>query len=109
MQSAPGLVTLAVALASLSACGLAPLDVVDLPAAGVGLVAYWTFDEGTGISVLDHSGNAFNGQLTGGSWIADGSFGGALYLTRGDYVAVPSFPDATPDWTVSAWVRYAQS
>lgn len=100
---------LGAALAAMGACGLAPLDVVDIPETSADLVAYWTFDEGSGTSVLDHSGNAFDGQLTGGTWIGDGSFHGALYLTRGDYVAVPNFPDATPDWTVSAWVRYAQS
>ena len=96
-------------LAWLTACGVAPLEVVDTPAASVGLVAYWSFDEGKGTAVLDHSGNGLDGALTGGTWITDGRFGGALYLTRGDYVTVPGFPASTADWTVSAWVRYAQT
>jgi hypothetical protein len=35
------------------------------------------------------------------------TFGRRAY--RRPLTAVPNFPDATPDWTVSAWVRYAQS
>jgi Concanavalin A-like lectin/glucanases superfamily len=95
--------------AGLTACGVGPLAVVDTAAPGTGLVAHFTFDEGKGTAVLDHSGNGLDGALTGGTWIADGRFSGALYLTRGDYVTVPGFPASTPDWTVSAWVRYAQA
>jgi len=90
-------------------CGLGPLDVVDMRAPIAGLVAHWSFDEGRGTSVADHSGNVLDGALTGGTWITDGRFGGALYLTRGDFVTVPGFPAATSSWTVSAWVRYAQA
>jgi hypothetical protein len=97
------------ALLLIGGCGLGTIDVVTTPSSDAGLVAYWTFDEGTGISVPDHSGNHHVGALTGGSWITDGRFNGGLYLTRGDYVTVPDFPAATSDWTVSAWVRYAQS
>jgi Concanavalin A-like lectin/glucanases superfamily len=107
---APALrLALALAVASVTACGLGPIDVVEAPAPGVGLVAHWSFDEGMGTSVLDHSGNGLDGALTGGTWITDGQFGGALYLSLGDCVTVPSFPAATPDYTVSAWVRYAQA
>lgn len=103
---------LALALATgwlTASCGLGPLDVVDMPDPIAGLVAHWSFDEGGGTSVPDHSVNGFHGALTGGTWITDGRFGGALYLTRGDFVTVPGFPAATSDWTVSAWVRYAQA
>lgn len=105
---APGIVLPFALVASfLTGCGVGPIDVVDAPAADVGLVAYWSFDEGKGTTVPDHSGKGLDGVLTGGTWIPDGHFGGALYLTRGDYLTVPNFPAATPDWTVSAWVRYA--
>jgi hypothetical protein len=97
------------ALGALAGCGIGRIDIVDAPSPEVGLVAYWTFDEGSGTSVPDHSGNGHDGVLTGGSWITAGRSGGALYLTRGDYVTVAGFPSATPDWTVSAWVRYAQT
>jgi hypothetical protein len=104
--------TLALALvevASSAACGLGPLDVVDIPDLNAGLVAHWTFDEGSGAAVKDHSGKGHDGVLTGGSWISTGRFGGALHLALGDYVTVPGFPAATQDWTVSVWVRYAQA
>jgi len=102
-------VVLALGLAWFPGCGPGALNVVDAPALGSGLVAYWSFDEGSGTTVPDHSGHAHDGTLTGGSWIPDGRFGGALYLSLGDYVTVPSFPAATSDWTVSAWVRYGQA
>ncbi len=107
----PGLPALALAVtcALATACGAGTLDAVDAPTIDVGLVAHWRFDDGQGATVLDSSGNGLAGALTGGLWIADGQFAGALYLTRGDYVTVPSFPAATADWTVSAWVRYAQA
>jgi hypothetical protein len=86
-------------------CAATPLDAIsvdpeNLPA---GLLAHWTFDEGSGDIVGDSSGNGHPGQLTGGSWVPAGRFGGALELRRGDYVTVPNFPNATPSWSVSVW------
>jgi large repetitive protein len=97
------------ALSAPSACGVGPIDAVVAPAASAGLAAYWSFDEGSGTTVLDHSGQGHDGTLTGGTWMTSGRRGGALYLALGDYVTVPSFPAATADWTISAWVRYAAS
>jgi hypothetical protein len=70
-----------------------------------GLVAHWSFDEGAGIFAHDDSGNGYHGHLVGGTWVT-GKFGNALALLPGDYVAVNAFQDATPAWTVSAWVRF---
>jgi hypothetical protein len=98
--------TLAIALVLSVACG--PLELVQAPDPSVGLVAHWTFDESTGSLVGDHSGQGHDGVLTGGTWRPTGGhLGGALFLASGDYVTVTGFPAATPDWTVSAWVRYA--
>jgi hypothetical protein len=94
---------------SLSACGTGPIDALGLVPGGLsdGLVAHWTFDEGSGTSVRDSSGNARDGTLNGStwSWVAAGRFGGALRLEQGDYVTVNDFPKATPGWTVSVWVQ----
>jgi len=91
----------------LAACGAAPLEAVtvDPRSLATGLVAHWTFDDGSGTVMADHSGNGHDGQLTGGSWTGAGHFGGALQLASGDYVTVSDFPQATPNWTVSAWIQ----
>jgi hypothetical protein len=96
-----------VALVWLAGCGAGPLDAVtiDPRSLAAGLVAHWTFDEGSGTVVGDRSGNGHHGQLTGGSWMSSGKFGGALDMTAGDHVTVPNFPQATTGWTVSVWIR----
>jgi large repetitive protein len=91
---------------ALSACETHPLNAIEpAPTLGILLRAHYTFDEGTGSKVVDHSGNGHDGVLTGGTWIADGRFGGALRLGGGDYVTVSGFPDAPSSFSVSAWVR----
>jgi len=98
---------LAVALVSLAGCGDAVLDAVGLPPRVLadGLVAHWALDEGGGTIAGDSSGNGHDGQLTGGTWITDARFGGGLRLVAGDAVAVQGFPAATPNWSVSLWIR----
>ena len=102
-----GRLRLIAGLLALGACTPAPLEVIALDPATLddGLVAHWTFDDGSGAVALDHSGNGYDGQITGGSWISDGRFGGALHLDEGSFVSVADFPDATQSWSVSAWVR----
>jgi hypothetical protein len=96
----------AVALCLLS-CRAAPLDAIDPPPGDLAdsLIAHWTFDNGSGDIALDDSGNRRDGQLTGGTWLPDGRFGGGLRLAADDSVAVPNFPAATSNWSVSAWIR----
>ncbi len=43
-----------------------------------GLVAAYSFDEGTGTSVSDASGNGNTGAISGASWASSGKFGKAL-------------------------------
>jgi hypothetical protein len=95
-----------VALCLLS-CRAAPLDAIDPPLRDLAdsLVAHWTFDNGSGDVALDDSGNRHDGQLTGGTWIPDGRFGGGLRLAADDSVAVPNFPAATANWSISTWIR----
>jgi Concanavalin A-like lectin/glucanases superfamily len=91
-----------ISLASLG-CGGHALEAVELPPAEQALVAHWTFDEGSGDVVYDTSGNNLNGKMTGGEW-TQGKFAGGLRFNGADFVTVANFPDATPGWTVSAWV-----
>ena len=70
------------------------------------LVAAWAFDEGSGDSVKDVSGNGHSGTISGAKWV-DGKFGKALEFNGdGDQVLVPN-DDALNikgELTVEAWV-----
>ncbi len=90
-----------------SSCSPGPLDAIGIgpDTLAAGLMAHYTFDEGTGTTLVDHSGNKRDGTLTGGTWIADGQFAGALHFAGTDYVTIANFPDATSSFSVSAWVR----
>jgi hypothetical protein len=97
------------ALAGLTSCGNGPLDAIDLAPSSIdsGLIAHYTFDEGSGTGLVDHSGNKRDGVLTGGQWITDGAFAGALRFpgTANDHGDVNSFPNAPESFSVSAWAR----
>ena len=92
-------------------CSEAALDAVVLPPErssrdlSEDLVAHWALDEGGGTTAVDSSGNGHDGQLTGGTFIADGRFAGGLRLATGESVAVSNFPYAAPNFTVAAWLR----
>jgi hypothetical protein len=68
-------------------------------------MAYYSFDQGGGTVLLDESGHEHDGTITGGTWIADGRFAGALHFDGASYVQVPNFPNAPTSFSVSAWVR----
>ena len=71
-----------------------------------GLVAYWSFDEGSGNVAVDHSGNN-NGTIYGAQWV-DGRFGKALEFDGvDDYVKGPNTDvlSFTGDFSVSVWVK----
>ena len=104
VRTMPSALALVVALMG---CGSSALDAVVIDPASLtrDLVAHWTFDEGTGNTVGDSSGNGYEGVLTGGTWNPSGRFGGALAIAAGDYVTVSNFPQAKASWTVSVWTR----
>ncbi|MGA9655667.1 MAG: LamG domain-containing protein [Polyangia bacterium] len=93
----------------LAACSSHGLDVVGLAPGSLGdMVAYWPCDEGSGGTLLDHSGYGYNGSILGATWLLDSGhagFGGALHFDSGNSVIVGSFPNATDSWSVSLWVR----
>src|ERR1700749_3398827 len=47
-------------------------------AAPTGLVAAYAFDEGSGTTVTDASGNGNNGTVSNTTWSTSGKYGGAL-------------------------------
>ena len=71
------------------------------------LVAAYAFDEGSGSSVADLSGNGNVGALDGASWTTAGKFGSALSFNgSSSRVRVPDAPslDLTSAVTLEAWV-----
>ena len=70
------------------------------------LVGQWKFDEGSGTTAYDSSGNGYDGTLEGGASWADGRFKGGIELdgTSG-YISVPDFQLTTDTITFVAWVN----
>ena len=73
-----------------------------------GLVAYWAFDEESGDTASDSSGNGHDGTLMGDpQWTKDGYFGGGLEFDQaGDEVNVPYHADLNQEtFTITAWAN----
>lgn len=74
-----------------------------------GLVAYWSFNEGSGGTAYDYSGNSNHGTIYGASWTAAGALGNALEFDGDyDYVTIPNNSSqqiTTNQITVSAWIN----
>ena len=70
------------------------------------LVAWYTFDEGSG-TIAHDSARTHNGTLYGATWAA-GKVGGAMSFNGDDRVSVPSDPELniTGDITIAAWVNF---
>lgn len=73
-------------------------------AADPNLVAWWTFDDMSGTTAADSSGNGHTGTLNGNPQWVTGYFGGALRFDgSGDYVEISySSKLALKEFTVSA-------
>ena len=77
-----------------------------------GLVAYWKFDEGSGTTVSDSSGNGNTGTLVNGPLWTAGRVGNALFFDGiDDNVTVPDSNslDLSSSFTLSAWVNPAST
>ncbi len=71
-------------------------------------VGEWNFDEGTGTSAYDSSGNGGTGTLLGTTSWATGKIGKALSFDGSSgYVSIPSstFLNITGDITIEAWAK----
>ena len=68
------------------------------PAAGTGLVAAYAFNEGSGTTVTDVSGNANNGTVSNATWATAGKYGGALSFNgTSSRVTMPDSASLQPD------------
>ncbi len=78
--------------------------IVDLAAVG-----YWTFDEGTGLTAADSTGNSYNATLQSAATWASGKVGtGALSLTgtSNSYADIPHTAiNTATSFSVAAWVQ----
>jgi len=80
------------------------------PGGGKGLVAAYSFDEGSGITVQDGSDSNNDGTIKNATWTTSGRYGGALTFNGTN--AVVNVPDSsslhlTSAMTLEAWVRPA--
>ena len=77
------------------------------PTSSPALVAAFSFNEGTGTSVTDSSGNQNNGTIVNGTWTTSGKYGNALVFNGSNaIVTVPGAAslDLTNAMTLEAWV-----
>ena len=108
------LVAIAVILTAAFAAQTAHASVIGLPANNIGLVGYWSFNEGTSTIAHDYSGNGNNGTLSGSTlptWTA-GKFGDALSFDGStNYVQTGSTDILDSDYagTVSFWIKTSTS
>lgn len=84
------------------------------------LVGHWTFNEGSGTTLTDYSGNEFDGTLLDGSktwggglpsWTTDryGNAGGALMFNEGSHVKIPYNTALNPEnISISLWLNAAE-
>ncbi len=74
----------------------------------LGLVAAYSFDEGSGTTVFDASGNGNNGTISGTTWTTAGKYGNALVFNGTNSMVIinnsPSL-DLTTGMTLEAWVN----
>ncbi len=70
------------------------------------LVGWWRFEEGSGTTVYDSSGNGLDGNLVGGVTWTEGRIGGGIELdgTSG-YVSIPDFELTTDSITFVIWLN----
>jgi hypothetical protein len=76
-------------------------------AAPSGLVAAYAFDEGSGTTVTDASGNGHNGTITNATWAAPGKYGKALQFNGTALVTIPDAASLhlSSGMTLEAWVN----
>ena len=74
-----------------------------------GPVLWWTFDEGTGSTAFDSSGNGRDGTLlNGATWSGAGRIGGAISIGGGNQFvggASADFMNGLTEFTMAIWVR----
>jgi PKD repeat protein len=76
---------------------------------GKNLVAYWSFDEGSGTIAHDNSGNGFDGTISGANWIPGYSGTGLEFSSTGDIVEgiSASLDNSISDYlSIECWIYW---
>ena len=75
------------------------------------LVGWWRFNEGSGDTAIDSSGNNLHGELVDGPVWVTGVQGTALQFTGGNHVAVPGYEGilGTQSRTSTAWINVTKT
>ena len=74
--------------------------------ASADLVAHWSFDDGSGTSAFDSSGNGNDGTVAGNAEWVDGQLGGALQFDgAGARVVAANIPFDNRSFSVMMWVN----
>lgn len=88
---------------------LSPAEVQDLYNFAPGPIGYWKFDERTGSTAADSSGNGINGTLMSGASWDTGKQGNAVKLNYDSdldqYVAISSTISHNGGFTKTAWIN----
>jgi hypothetical protein len=91
---------------SLVLLGLLAFPSGDPPSAQTepGLVAAWGFNEGSGATAYDRSGNRNTGTVVGAAWTTQGRFGGGLVFNGTNSRVTGPSVTLGPAFTLMAWV-----
>jgi hypothetical protein len=103
----PGTVSIFLLLLTSCSAETADLFMMRPNSLGQELFAYWPMDEDSGTDVYDKGPQLRKGTLSGSATrTTHAGFGNALHFEAPtDDMTVPGFTQATPDWSVSLWVR----
>ena len=83
---------------------------VNVVIAGSGLQAYWKFDDGTGATAADSTGNGSTGTLSNSPTWTTGTIGGALSFNgTNQYVSAPVSNISQTSYGVSFWFKTSSS
>lgn len=80
-------------------------------ALGDSLIGYYAFDEGSGSTVSDSSGNGNSATVNGASWSTDGKVAGAMSFSGSNSAKVPNKASFSgmAKVSLSAWVKLSGS
>lgn len=70
-----------------------------------GLIAYWSFDEGTGDTAKDYSGNKKDGKVVGAKWAKQKKGYALEFDGTSSYVDTQLVQLAETGYTIEAWVK----
>ncbi|MEX0931794.1 MAG: LamG domain-containing protein [Candidatus Paceibacterota bacterium] len=83
-------------------------NLAQVSGASSGLVAHYTFDDGSGTTANDSSGNSNTGTLVNGPTWTSGKVGsGAIELKSSAYVSMTTIPAGSYPVALQAWVKTA--